>query len=171
MDVTILTIKDIKGSTTLVSHKDHIELQHFAFSAYQPMAQNRSNSERAEGRVALQEIQVGKLFDESTAALYNACAEGTDLGQVFIQVGRNNSGVFMPLLICTLENCMIAAISTSAGGGVPSDSVTLSFTKFGFVHSKQGVDANLVGTGTFGWDIVGNVSYVPGAAPAAKKAA
>lgn len=156
MDVIILEIKDIKGNCQIDNHVDHIILHSFSHSVALPMQMDTSNTERTAGRPMFSEMSFSKMTDVATPALYNACVQGKKLDDAKIYIGRNEAGVYMPLMEYVLSNAMVSNISTSGGGGVPSDSFSLNFTKITSVFTQQKSDSTKKGVASFGWDLETN---------------
>lgn len=155
MDTILLEIKNIKGNAMIDQHKDSIIIDSFSHSLRLPLTQDPANSERTLGRPAFSEFQITKTTDQSTSALYAACAAGTKLGDATILVGRNQSGKFMLQMKYVLSNAMVSSINTS-GGGMLADSFTLNFTKITSEYTQQNADSTKKGNASFGWDLVAN---------------
>ena len=81
---------------------------------------------------------------------------GKKLGDATIHIGRNEGGAFMSLMKYVLTNAMISNINTSGGGGVPSDSFAVNFTKIKSEFTQQNADSTKKGTASFGWDLATN---------------
>lgn len=157
MDTILLQIKNIKGNSTLDGYADAIILDTVSHGVTLPMSMDMANTERALGRPSFTELAVSKATDQSTPALYNACASGTKLGDATISVGRNESGKFLLHVKYVLGNAMVSTISTGLSGG-GSDSVTLCFSKISMEYTQQAAAGNKAGTASFGWDLATNKS-------------
>jgi type VI secretion system secreted protein Hcp len=120
------------------------------------MAMDAANTERTGGRPAFSEMSVSKTTDQSTPALYQACAEGKKLGDATIHIGRNEGGAFMLLMKYTLSNAMVSGISTSGGMGLPSDALSINYTQIKSEFTQQNPDSTKKGTASFGWNIETN---------------
>jgi type VI secretion system secreted protein Hcp len=155
-DIIILEIKDMKGNCTIDGHADQIILNSFSHSVSIPLSIDPANTERTAGRPQFSEMSFSKMTDQSTPALYTACVQGKKLGDAIIHIGRNEGGVFMSLMKYTLTNAMISNINTSGGGGVPSDSFSVNFTKIASEFTQQNADSTKKGTASFGWDLSTN---------------
>lgn len=156
MDVIMLEIKDVKGNCTIDGHADQIILNSYSHSVALPMGTDVANTERTGGRPMFSEMNFSKMTDQSTPALYAACTEGKKLGDATLHIGRNEAGKFMSLMKYVLTNAMVSNINTSGGGGVPSDSFSLNFTKITSEFTQQNADSTKKGTATFGWDLATN---------------
>lgn len=155
-DVIILEIKDLKGNCTINGHADQIILNSFSHGVALPLSNDAANTERTAGRPQFSEMNFSKMTDQSTPALYAACTEGKKLGDATIHIGRNEGGAFMSLMKYVLTNAMISNINTSGGGGIPSDSFAVNFTKIKSEFTQQNPDSTKKGTASFGWDLTTN---------------
>ena len=156
MDTIILKFKDIKGNSLIDGFADGIQLMSFSHGVSMPMGRDTSNTERTLGRPSFSEVQVSKITDQSTPALYSACAAGTKLGDATISIGRNEGGKFMLLMKYVLSNSMISHISTGGGSSEMSDSVTIHFTQMTSQYTQQSTDSTKKGNASFGWDLAAN---------------
>jgi len=155
-DVIILDIKDIKGNCTIDGFADKIILNSFGHSVALPLNSDVSNTERTAGRPMFSEMNLSKMTDQSTPTLYASCTEGKKLGDATISIGRNENGKFMLVLKYVLTNAMVSNINTSGGGGLPSDSFSLNYTKIKTEFTQQNPDSTKKGTASFGWDLTTN---------------
>jgi type VI secretion system secreted protein Hcp len=161
MDTIILKFKDIKGNSLIDGFADGIALMSFSHGVSMPMGRDTSNTERTLGRPSFSEVQVSKITDQSTPALYSACAAGTKLGDATISIGRNEGGKFMLQMKYVLTNAMIANISTSGGGSDMMDSLSINFSQITSQYTQQKTDSTKKGTASFGWDLSTNKAATP----------
>jgi type VI secretion system secreted protein Hcp len=159
MDVIILDIPGINGNCTITSYTNKIVLNSFSHGVALPMSMDPGNSERTAGRPQFSEMTFSKMTDQSTPALFAACSGGTKLGDAKLHIGRNEGGNFMPLMTYTLTNAMISGISTSGGGGIPSDSFAINYTKIKSEFTQQNPDSTKKGVAPFGWDLEANKAF------------
>lgn len=161
MDIIILEIASIKGNCIVEGFAGQTIIQSFSHSASLPMQMDRANVERTAGRPNFSEMSFSKMSDIATPALYAACVAGTKLGVAKIHIGRTEGSKFMPLIQYVLSDAMVSNISTSGGGGQPSDSFSLNYTIITQVYSQQTQDAAKKGSAGFGWDLVKNIAATP----------
>lgn len=158
MDTILLQINNIKGNSTLDGHADAIILTTVSHGVMLPMSMDMANTERALGRPSFSEMTFSKAMDQSTPALYNACASGAKLNDATILIGRNESGSFLLHVKYVLGNAMVSSISSALGEGGSSDSFTLCFSKLSIEYTQQATAGNKAGTASFGWDLATNKS-------------
>ena len=161
MDIIILEIASIKGNCIIEGYEDQTIIQSFSHSASMPMQMDRANTERTAGRPNFSEMNFSKMSDVATPALYAACVAGTKLGEAKIHIGRTEGAKFMSLIEYVLSDAMVSNISTSGGGGQPSDSFSLNYTTITQVYSQQNQDSTKKGFAGFGWNLVKNIDATP----------
>ncbi|CAG4890062.1 Hcp family type VI secretion system effector [Paraburkholderia saeva] len=155
MDTIILDIKDVKGNSTIKGYEDKIILTSFALGITLSIGVDSANTERTMGRPNFSEFSFSKYSDQSTTALYSACAQGTKLGDATLLIGRNENGEFMLQMKYVMKNAMISMINSS-GGGEMQDAFSIHFTGVTAEYTQQNVDSSKKGTTSFGWDLAKN---------------
>lgn len=164
MDTMILEIKGIKGNSLIDGHADKIQILGFSHAVFLRIGEDAANSERTLGRPTFTDFSFNKLTDQSTPALYGACAGGKKIGDAKFMIGRNENDKFMPHMVYTLRNAMVATISTNNNSsGDLVDSFTLHFTGFESEYTQQNIDSTKKGTAAFGWDVAKNKTVSPSA--------
>jgi type VI secretion system secreted protein Hcp len=153
-DVLILDLGDaIKGNCEITKYTGKVIVQSYSHSAAIPMQMDAANTERTVGRPQFSEISFSKMSDLSTTEMYKACTQGTKIGTAKLHVGRVENGKYMSFFTYEFTNAMISNISTGGGGGIPSDSFSLNFTKIKCDYTQQQADSTSKGTGTWNWDL------------------
>jgi type VI secretion system secreted protein Hcp len=152
MDTILLQLGTIQGNSTITGFANQIILHSFSHGVSLPIGMDTANTERTMGRPNFNEFSISKATDQSTPAMYAACAAGTKIGTATISIGRNEGGVFMLQMKYVLTNAMVSSISTS-GGGEMMDSVSLHFSGITSEYTQQNVDSTKKGNAPFGWDL------------------
>lgn len=153
-DVLILDMADaIKGNCEITGYIGKIIVQSYSHGVALPMQMDASQTERTAGRPSFTELTFSKMSDLSTTELYKACTRGTNVPLAKLHVGRVENGVYMAFLTYEMTNAMVSNISTAAGGGLPSDSFSINFTKIKCDYTKQKTDSAAAGTATWNWNL------------------
>lgn len=155
-DVLVLDLGAvIKGNCSIADAKmkDKVIVLSYSHGVTLPHQGDASQAERTAGRPSFTEMSFSKMSDLSTTEMYKACTQGTKIGTALLHVGRVENGVYMNFFTYTMTNAMISSISTSGGGGLPSDSFTISFTKIQCDFTAQKPDSTQRGTGTWNWNL------------------
>jgi type VI secretion system secreted protein Hcp len=153
-DVLILDLGTIiVGNCQITGYASKIIVLSYSHGASIPMQMDSSNTERTAGRPVFSEISFSKMSDLSTTEMYKACTQGTKIGTATLHVGRVENGKYMNFFKYEFTNAMISNISSSGGGGIPSDSFSLNFTKIKCDYTQQQSDSTAKGTGTWNWNL------------------
>jgi type VI secretion system secreted protein Hcp len=153
-DVLILDLgSTIKGNCQITGYADKIIVLSYSHSVSLPMQGDVANTERTAGRPVFSEMSLQKMSDLSTTEMYKACSQGSKLGVAKLYVGRVENGAFMNFLTYEMTNAMISSVSTSGGGGIPSDSFSINFTALKCDFTQQKSDSTQKGTGTWNWSM------------------
>ncbi len=153
-DVLILDLgKTIKGNCSITDYTDKILVNSFSHNAYLPIGSDSANTERTLGRPVLSEMSFSKSSDLATTDLFRACTQGTKIGAATLHIGRVENGKYMNFMTYVMDNAMISQMSCSGGGGIPSDSFSINFTKIKADFSQQKTDSTEKGTGTWNWNL------------------
>ncbi len=152
-DVIILEYPSITGNCQITGHTGQIIILSYSHSAALPMQGDIANAERTAGRPILSEISLQKMSDQSTTELYKHCTQGKKAVEAKLYVGRVEEGNLKKFFTYTLKNAMISSISTSGGGGLPSDSFTVSFSSLQCDFLGQKTDSSDGGQKTWNWDL------------------
>lgn len=153
-DVLILDLgTTIVGNCQVNGYVGKVIVLSYSHSASIPLQMDSANTERTAGRPIFSELQFSKMSDLSTTELYKACTQGTKIGTATLHVGRVENGKYMSFFKYEMSNAMISSISTSGGGGIPSDSFSIAFTKIKCDYTQQQSDSTAKGTGTWNWNL------------------
>ncbi|KKB64882.1 virulence factor secretion apparatus protein [Robbsia andropogonis] len=158
MESLFLSIKSIKGNSIIAGYADKIIVESFSHGVSLPLYADAGNSDRTIGRPTFSEMSFSKTTDVSTPALLAACASGTNLGDVVLDMGRTDKGKYMSLIKYTMANAMISSIRTAGHPGGGSDTFSLNFTKLTCVFTQQKPDGTPKGNAQFGWDLTKSVA-------------
>jgi len=121
----------IKGDVTEENHKTWIELKSFQWGVGRGIsAPTGAAADRESSAPSISEIVVTKDSDSSSPKLLNEALQGEGK-TVIIDFCRNAPGKagLQVYQTYTLTNCMISGHSFSSSGEMPSESLSLNFTK------------------------------------------
>ncbi|MFC3174564.1 Hcp family type VI secretion system effector [Novosphingobium bradum] len=142
-----LKFDSIKGSSTDAKFKDQIELHSFQWGAGVATS-NSHGGDRTTGKASVSEITATKSVDKSTELLFKSLLLGKSVGKGLISFTATSNGENVAYATLTVEEVIISGLSMSSGGGndMPSESISLNFTKFDW--SFTGRDAKQGGSPT-----------------------
>jgi type VI secretion system secreted protein Hcp len=123
----------IPGEANAPGVTNAVELQSFS------VGHSRSNNAALP---VLKEIVVVKMLDKSTPKLAESCATGRHIPKAILTC-RKAGGSTNDYYTITLEDCFITSYSVSSGGPasggdpVPTESISLNFTKIEWKYQKE----------------------------------
>lgn len=151
-----LKLTDIKGESKDSAHKGEIDIDSFTWGLSNGGAWATGGGGGA-GKVAFQDITVSKSADASTGPLMQACAKGDHITEGVLTV-RKAGGKQEEFYKISLHDIVVTSVSNGgAGGGNPTETVSLNFGLIKFDYKEQAADGTLAGVVKFGWDIKQNV--------------
>ena len=134
-----------KGSSTDDKFKEQVEVTSFSFGAGigvgSPRGGDRTNSEPS-----VSEIVSTKQTDKSSEMLFKYLLLGENIGKALISFTAASKGESVAYATLELSDVIISGFSMSSGGDIPSESISLNFTKFDW--SFTGRDATQAGSPT-----------------------
>jgi type VI secretion system secreted protein Hcp len=138
---TFLKIDGIQGESTNLDHKGEIELASFGWGI-SDITRGAATGGAGAGRPQLHDLHFTKTLDKATTKLFLACAGGTHIKHAVLSIvavvpddgqdkSRNET-----LLTIDFENVVISSVQqTGSGGDLPTESVSLNFTKVEFKNT------------------------------------
>ena len=154
-----LQLDGIKGESADSRHAGWIECTSINWSITQPKSATASTggghtAERAE----LSEINISKLVDLASPMLAQLCACGKTIPKAKLEMQRaDGNGEPIKYFEVELENVLIAHIAPNfAGGGFPTESLGLKFSKARWKYTQQRIAGGSSGNTAGGWDLASN---------------
>ena len=159
MDVIIMDMPGVEGECQLKDFVGKIECLSYSHAVAMQMTSDVSNKERTSGKPNVQDFTISKYMDKSSPVLNQSCCEGKKIGDCIVTVGRNESGLVMPLIVYKLKDVLVSSVSAaSSGGDKPSETVTLNFTAIQWDYTAQKADSSKEGTSGGKWDMKTNTA-------------
>ncbi len=142
-----LKFDSVKGSSTDQNFKDQIELSSFQWGAGLGVGSPRGG-DRTTSEPSVSEITATKILDKSSEGLFKALLKGDPIGKGTISFVAASKGESVAYATLELDDVIVSGFSMSSGGGteMPSESLSLNFTKFDW--SFTGRDQKLGGSPT-----------------------
>jgi type VI secretion system secreted protein Hcp len=151
-----LKIDGVDGESSDSSHKNEIELLGFSFGASQPGSAGRGGGAGV-AKVQVHDFQFSKSFDKASPKLFEACATGKHFPKVTLTC-RKAGGSQQEYLKVILSEVLVSSTQDSGSGGesLPTESVTLNFSKIEIEYKPQDDKGALGGVVKAGWDLAKN---------------
>lgn len=154
-----LKIDGIPGESTDDKHKDWIEIASYNWGVSQPASATASSSGGATSeRANFQDLHVTKTLDKATPKLALACADGTHIKEVTLELCRAAGGQKLKYMEYKLSNCIVSSLSGSgSGGGEPTENLAFNYGKLEVTYTQQKrADGSGGGNVAAGWDLQSN---------------
>jgi type VI secretion system secreted protein Hcp len=120
---------DVKGQVTTEGFKEWIELYSFQYGVGRGVSSGAGGARREGSNPSISEITVTKAYDKASPKLYEDALAGAFNTKVEIKMTSTTKDKVDTYLAYELTNCGISGYSASSGGDVPSESLSLNFSK------------------------------------------
>jgi len=153
-----LKIEGIPGESTDDKHKDWIEVLSFSFGISQAISGSASTSGGATAeRANFQDFSIVKTLDKASPKLALACADGTHIKEVKIELCRAG-GDKVKYMEYKMSNCVISSYhpggSSQSGQTLPLEEITFNYGKIEWIYTQQKrADGGGGGQVAAGWDL------------------
>jgi type VI secretion system secreted protein Hcp len=125
-----LKIDSIPGSSTDQKFSEQIELSSFQWGAGLGVGSPRGG-DRTTSEPSVSEITTTKVLDKSSEGLFKALLKGDPVGKGTVSFVAASKGESVAYATLELEDIIVSGYSMSSGGAdLPSESISLNFTKF-----------------------------------------
>jgi type VI secretion system Hcp family effector len=127
---------DIKGSSQdEKSHSDWIEVESFGYGVSNSVNATEKAKGNPGGEACIHsDVSMNKVIDKTSTQLYAYCSTGKVFDKAEIECCEEEELLFK----MTLTNAAIASVSVGGGtGGVPTESLVLSFSKIAWQYKKD----------------------------------
>jgi type VI secretion system secreted protein Hcp len=155
-----IKIDGIQGESTDDRHLGWIEIIVYRSGHSMPISKRTSNTQGATlGRVNFDTFTFSKLIDKSSPLLMAACAAGTHIDEITVELFRAGTEK-VKFMAYKFKNSLISSVLTSSGDpnkGFPVELVKINFGKIQWCYTLQ----NRHGGGALGniaaaWDLQRN---------------
>jgi type VI secretion system secreted protein Hcp len=143
----------INGAVTTSGFSKWIELNSFQWGAGRAIGTAaRGSTSREHSEPTLSEVTVTKQTDVASPKLMLESVAGKLDNKVTIKFTTTTKGKVETFLTYNLTDCGVSGYSLSSGGDMPSESLSLNFTKISKTFS--GMDPDIAGSPeTVGYDL------------------
>lgn len=148
-----LKIEGIKGEASDSKHKEEIEVESFSWGEINS-GSHASGAGGGSGKVQIQDFHFVKKYDKSSPVLALKCAGGDHIKLATLTC-RKAGTEQQEYLVIKMSDLLISSyqVGGSQGGDiVPTDQVSLNFSKIEAEYKPQKADGSLDAGVKFGWD-------------------
>ncbi|MFZ1987280.1 MAG: type VI secretion system tube protein Hcp [Desulfatitalea sp.] len=151
-------IDGIQGESSDERHAGWIEILNFNLGVGQRVSRTAGSAGGAGAeRADLSEFTLAKLLDMATPQLALACAAGTHIDKIVVEICRAGKDK-VKFMEYRFTNCLISAFSTSSDNGeFPVDDVAVNYGKIEWCYTRQSrADGGAMGNIAAGWSLEKN---------------
>lgn len=156
-DAIVLEIPSISGECQLDGYANKITVLSYNHGLTQPMTMDPTNQARTVGRLNCQDISLTKIMDAATADIINAMCTAKNLAtcKIYILKSVGDTALGQKLVMTyEMEETMISSYSVGGGGGgEPTETITLNFTKLTWTYQPQLTTGAASGNKTTNWSL------------------
>jgi type VI secretion system secreted protein Hcp len=151
-----LKIAGIEGESPDSKHKNEIQLESWSWGETQQGGHAAGGGGGA-GKVAMQDFHFVMKVNKATPKLMLACANGEHIKEAILSV-RKAGKEQQDYLKITLNDLLVSSYQTGGSHGdvVPSDQISLNFSKIQFEYKEQKPDGTLGSAVKTGYDLKAN---------------
>jgi type VI secretion system secreted protein Hcp len=149
-----LKIDGIDGESKDSKHSGEIDLESFSWGETQTGSHAFGGGGGA-GKVQMQDFHFVMKANKASAKLFLACAEGEHIKKGVL-VCRKAGKEQQEFLKVTMSDLLVSSFQTSGsshGDEVPTDQISLNFSKIEYEYKDQKADGTLGGTTKAGYDV------------------
>jgi len=156
-----LKIDGIPGESTDDKHKDWIEILSYSWGVSQTASGSASTSGGASSeRADFQDFSIVKALDKASPKLALACADGTHIKEVIIELCRAG-GDKLKYMEYKMSNAIVTSMrpggASQGGETLPLEEVSFNYGKIEWTYTQQKrADGSGGGNVAAGWDLEKN---------------
>jgi len=138
-----LKIDGIQGDSRDNRHKAEIDIESFSWAETQSGTFAGGGGVGA-GKVSVQDFHFTMPVNKASPALFLACAQGDHIKNAILTCRKAGREEFMKI---TMNDVLVSSFQIGGVGGVvPTDQISLNFTKIEIEYEEQDATGKLVGS-------------------------
>jgi len=152
-----INIDNIEGESADEKHPGWIEVIRYGFYLKQTLSSTASSVGGATAeRATFHDFHLIKELDKASPKLALACADGTHIDNVVIEVCRAGTDK-LKFMEYKLANCIISKVTMKSGAAFPYEKVKINYGMINWVYTLQNrKGGSAVGNVATGWDLQRN---------------
>jgi type VI secretion system secreted protein Hcp len=152
-----LKLDGIEGESTDSKHKNEIDLESFSWGATNSGSHSFGGGGGA-GKVSMQDFHFVMKLNKASPKLMLACATGEHIKKAVL-TARKAGGKQEEYMVVTMSDLLVSSYQTGGSGHgdvVPTDQISLNFSKIEFEYKPQDSKGGLAGPVKTGYDLKAN---------------
>ena len=155
-----LKLDGIDGESTDAKHKGEIDIESFSWGASNSGSAAHGGGAGA-GKVSMQDFSFTTRVNRASPKLFLACATGQHIKSALLTI-RGSGREQAEFLKVTMSDVLVSSYKqdgSSEGDEVPTDQISMNFSKIQVSYSSQRPDGSLDSAATAGWDVKANTKF------------
>ena len=154
-----LKVDGVEGESKDAKHKGEIDVESFSFGASNEGSTGGGGGGGA-GKVSMHDFSFTTRASKASPKLFLACASGQHIKTALLTV-RKPGGQQQNFLKITLNDVLVSGYAEAGAEAtdVPTDQVTMNFSKIQFSYTGQRPDGSPDAPVTVGWDLKTNTKF------------
>jgi len=138
-----LKLDGIEGESAQKGHENQIDLLSWSWGESNSGSSSDGGGSGS-GKVNMQDISFAMKINKASPNLFKACASGSHIKEGTLTCRRAGKEP-RPYLTIKFTDCLVSSFQTggSQGDEVPTDSISLNFSKIEYSYSPQKADGTL----------------------------
>jgi len=153
-----LKVDGIDGESQDTKHSSEIQLLSYSFGADQP-GSSAVGGGSGVGKVNMHDLTFLKNVDKSSPRLFVACCTGQHIKSAVLTVRKAGTDP-QDYMTVTMNDLIVSSIHNTGQpngkDGLPTEQISLNFSKINYEYKEQGSDGSTKGTVTGGYDVKTN---------------
>jgi type VI secretion system secreted protein Hcp len=150
-----LKINGIEGESHDAKHKNEIDVLNWTWGEHQ-LGTAATGGGMGAGKVSMQDFQFTMTVSKASPKLLLACANGEHIKDATL-VCRKAGKEQQEFMTIKFSDIMVSSFQTGGHTEVPTDSISLNYSKIEYEYKPQKEDGTLDGPIKAGWDLKKNV--------------
>jgi type VI secretion system secreted protein Hcp len=152
-----LKIDGIEGESADQKHKGEIDIESWSWGETNSGTHSGGGGGGA-GKVSMQDFHFTMRTNKASPKLLLACANGEHIKKAVLTC-RKAGKEQQEYMKITMSDLLVSSFQTggSSGGVVPTDQISVNYSKIEYEYKEQKADGSLGGAVTAGWDLKKNV--------------
>ena len=154
----LLQIEGVQGESQIEGKDGWIDIYSYSLGASNPSSVSTGQGSGA-GKVSISSISIQKVVDKASPILFLKCCTGKHFTKAKLVV-REAGDKPLEYMVMSFEQVYVDSVSWggAAGGGKPTESLSLSFAKMTIEYYPQKADGTLDSKVPAGWDVQKNIA-------------
>ena len=150
-------VSKVEGESADAKHKGEVDVESWSWGESN-VGTHAIGGGGGAGKVSMQDFHFVMKMSKASPSLFLACATGDHLKSAVLTC-RKAGGEQQEFLIITMNDLLVSSYQTGGsahGDIVPTDQISLNFSKFKIDYKVQNEKGAVTGSNIAGWDVKAN---------------